>query len=286
MKRLSILTGLLFLGGSVFGQVENKNGVNLLPESGDFGIGFNAVPMLNYVGNMFNNNGNNQFADDSKFVNFFGQNTLFGKYYLSDKNAVRANLRLNLNDFNNTNSVFDDAGSTPEEEVLDKVSVASSNVNLGLGYEWRRGKTRLQGYYGGEVMLGYSSGTTRKYTYGNGYSASNASPESTTWTNGGAVNNEGGEAERLVEDNLASSFSIGVRPFAGVEYFVAPKISLGMEFGWSINYTKTGGSETMFESWSPTANEVTTRTVNSDGSNGLNIDNDNFGGAIFFMFHF
>lgn len=286
MKRLSILTGLLFLGSSVFAQVENKNGVNVLPETGDYGLGFNAIPMLNFVGNMFNGNGNNQFADDSKFVNFFGGNTLFGKYYLSDKNAVRASLRLNFNDLNVTNSVFDDAGAGPDDEVMDRFSRSFSNINLGLGYEWRRGSTRLQGYYGAEVMIGYSSGTTNKYTYGNGYSASNLSPESTTWNGGGGVISEGGEAERVTEENNASSFSIGARPFAGVEYFVAPKISLGMEFGWSINYTTFGGSETTFESWSSSANEVTTRTVESDGGNNVAIDNDNFGGAIFLMFHF
>jgi len=35
-----------------------KNGTNVLPEAGEFSIGIDAVPVLNYFGNFFNNSGN------------------------------------------------------------------------------------------------------------------------------------------------------------------------------------------------------------------------------------
>lgn len=40
----------------------NKRGVQLLPQSGDWGLGVNAVPFLNYLGNSFNASSSNSVS--------------------------------------------------------------------------------------------------------------------------------------------------------------------------------------------------------------------------------
>jgi hypothetical protein len=44
------------------------------------------------------------------------------------------------------------------------------------------------------------------------------------------------------------AIGVGVRVFAGAEYFFLPKISLGAELGWGLSYVTTGRSETVYES--------------------------------------
>jgi hypothetical protein len=67
-KMLSIL-GACIMTFSVSAQdtiLTNKNDMPILPQAGEFAIGFNAVPILNWVGNTFNSNTNNQFIGQNK----------------------------------------------------------------------------------------------------------------------------------------------------------------------------------------------------------------------------
>lgn len=270
-------------------QIQNKNEVDIMPVKGEFAIGMNAVPVLNYVGNIFGLTSSNNSMSGNKFVNYFASNTLFGKYMISDNNAVRAHLR--IGQYNNTfqNEVFDDTQNDPDALVMDTYKSNSSVYNLGIGYEWRRGKTRLRGIYGGELMYQYQRGTSTEYTYGNAFGTTNPAPTSTTWFSSGGVINENPDAERLVSSKNGSFNGIGVRAFAGIEYFIAPKICLGTEFGWGIMGGFSGASKTVSESWDPTANG-TGAVVNDEviGSKGrsLSADTDNFGGSLYLMFYF
>lgn len=287
MKKLTLLASVMFLGSSVFAQLQNKNGVNILPEAGEYALGANAVPILNYFGNIFNGNTNNQFAGNSKFVSFFSGQSIYGKYFLDDDKAIRANFRVNSFDFNNTNLVFDANGSSPDDKVEDRFSRSQTNFQLGGGLEFRRGSTRLQGYYGGEAMVGYSTGFTNKYEYGNELEAVNPSPEATNWSTGGGVFGSSAIADRIIESNATNTLMFGLRPFVGVEYFFAPKISLGMEFGWGLVYSNSGEVYSTTESFDLGTGEIVTdKQKTSNGSSTLNLDTDNFNGSINFMFHF
>lgn len=293
MKKIIGASLALVLSAASFAQgndqIQNKNGVDIMPVSGEIGIGMNAIPVMNYLGNMFGYTGSNTSLSGNKFISYFSGNTLFGKYMLSNDNAVRGHLR--IGQFNNVyeNMVFDDTQNDPDALVYDSYTTRSSFYNLGVGYEFRRGKTRLRGIYGGEILYSFVRGTSNDYSYGNAYGLGNPAPTATSWFNWGGVAGEGPTAERALTSWGGNYNGLGIRAFAGVEYYIAPKICIGTEFGWGITAGMTSESTTRTEYWDPTANgtgAVAWRDVTTAGSKGIGIDTDNFGGALYFMFWF
>jgi len=96
-------------------------------------------------------------------------------------------------------STSGDAASTTGE-----VKSSGFDLNVGLGKEWRKGKTRLQGFYGADVFLNFkNSKTTTTYT------ASEMSVSS-------------------------GSFGLGAKGFIGAEYFLFPKISIGAQYTYGL----------------------------------------------------
>jgi len=286
MKQFIIAMGLAVLtAGTGMAQTDallSKKGQPILPEKGDIGLGFNAVPVLSFFGNMFNGNQNNTFAGNNKFVSNLGNQVLFGKYMLSENRALRAHLRIGINGQTNGNYVFDDVANSPDSLVLDRQRLNNQTYVLGAGYEFRRGKGRIQGFYGAEANIALNFGST-SYEYGNAFGAVNPAPTTTTdFANGVSA----AQGERLVSTNNGAGFGFGVRPFVGLEYFFAPKISVGAEFGWGLNYQVTGDGESKFESFEAASGNVITRTQVQSGNNGFNVDTDNFNGALFLMFYF
>lgn len=271
-------------------QIQNKNGVDMMPSSGEWGVGMNALPVLNYVGNAFNGNTNNTFMGGNKFVNYWSGNTLFGKYMLSDDNAVRMQLRIGQTNWTYNNYVYSDRANNPDSLVLDTYTNTTSNYNIGVGYEFRRGKNRLRGIYGGEVMYMFQRGISTNYSYGNDFGIGNQAPTATSWFSWGGVASEGTVGERVVSQSGGNWNGGGVRGFIGVEYYVLPKICIGTEFGWGIMYGKSGEMTTRTEYFSPTAavptGEKIWRETTTAASSGWNIDTDNFGGSLYMMFYF
>ena len=51
-----------------------------------------------------------------------------------------------------------------------------------------------------------------------------------------------------MESKSGRSFGVGLRAFVGCEFFIAPKISLGAEFGWGLGFQTMGASVTTTES--------------------------------------
>lgn len=265
-------------------DLTSKKGEPYLPETGDWAIGVDATPFLQYVGNMFNGNGFNN-APTFGFVN--GQNTIIGKYFVSETKAYRGILRVGINSQAFTNPVIDDvSAAVPPAFTEDEMKQSNTFIGLGAGIEFRRGKTRLQGYYGGQAMLMFAS-SRNSFTYGNNFSATNPTPTTTTNFGTGASAPVGA---RLTEQKFGSTFGIGARAFAGVEYFILPKISLGGEFGWGLSFVSTGSGEDTNEAWNG-AGVVTTTTETGKNRN-FSIDTDNrtmgagFGGQILVNFHF
>lgn len=284
-KMMLGVVGACVMTFSVTAQDEtltNKNDMPILPEAGEFAIGFNAVPILNWVGNTFNNTNNNQFIGQNKFVSNLGQNVLFGKYMLEDKVAIRGHLRVGIDDFTQKNYVIDDTKNSPDSLVTDMANFNNQVYVVGAGYEFRRGKGRVQGIFGGDVFYMHTR-ESETYDYGNTFGTLNQAP--TTTTNFGNGNNAP-RGERIVMDKDGSTNGVGVRPFAGIEFFFAPKMSIGAEFGWQIMYFSQGEGSTVTEYFEPSTGEILNRKQFNAGSNGWAIDTDNFNGALFLMFYF
>jgi hypothetical protein len=290
MKKLTILFfTALFCGiGTSYGQgveqMTNKNGVNILPEAGQFAIGFDALPFLRFAGNMFN--GNTANTVNAAFPNFGGSGaggTLYGKYFLSETMAIRGRVGIFQSTTQVVNRVMLDGQAVPQSniEVEDEMIAHSFNFELGGGIEFRRGKGRLMGVYGGEIFVN-TNASNRSYTYGNALTADNQAPGTSNF--GGNVITPG---QRVTSAIDANSFGVGARGFAGVEYFFAPQISLGAEFNLGIAYTGTNRSARVTEEWDDTNAAILEITdLNAGTLTNFGVATGVWGGSLNLMFHF
>lgn len=252
-----------------------------MPAEGDWAVGIDIAPFLSYVGNLANGNTSNS----SPTWNFTAPLQLFGKWFRADDLAWRGRLRfLGINNSTTNGFVQDDVGTDPFAQVEDKKEVSRMNTTLGFGMEKRKGSTRLQGFWGGEVILSFSSGSD-KYSYGNALTSTNQSPSTYDFGDG---NTSPIGATRVTEVKYGSGFSFGVRPFIGAEYFLFPKMSIGGEFGYFLGFGSQGETETTVEYYDAANSTSATATVKSGQSNKstFKMDNDNLSGSIKLMLHF
>jgi len=275
-------------------QMQNKNGIDIMPVKGEFAVGINAAPFLTYIGDMFGRTGSNNPLTGNKFMSdYFGSNTVYGKYMLTNDNAVRANFRLTDQKYTYKYNVFNDAANSPDSTVEDTRFNMYSEFNIGLGYEFRRGKSRLKGIYGGEVIF-LRSQTKTRYEYGNALSSANQTPTSAFNANGSYMGTNGSPVAERIESNIQSrTLGMGLRAFVGVEYYFTPKMCIGTEFGQALTYTanKTATVTTNYFDPNATAADGSTGSVLNNvsetaGQRYFGLNTDNFNGSIYLMFYF
>jgi hypothetical protein len=243
MKKKTLLLASALFAGTAFAQdLTSKKGETILPEAGDWAISFDAVPFLNYFGQMLSNAGAS--SPSVGYTNGYPW-AIKGKMFKDEKTAYRAGIRLGFGSTTMRNMIADAASTAvitfpaAPAEVEDEYKASYNGITLTGGLEMRRGKSRLQGYYGGELWISFG-GMKDTYTYGNALSTSTTTPvsaaASTDWSSMGG-NNMGtdpyGNTSRKTEQKW-SSMSFGLRGFIGVEYFIFPKISVGAEYGWGF----------------------------------------------------
>jgi hypothetical protein len=251
MKKILMICASIALVGTMNAQLTSKKGENYLPQAGDYSIGTDATSALGYFGNLFNGGSNSGMGFN--YTNGF--NAITGKMFVTDNMAYRGMVRLGFG--STSNSVMNGTNE-------DVTKNSYNGIALGGGVEYRRGTTRLQGYYGamGMIALGGS-----KMTYTPGASGNPA-------------------AGTVLESKAGSTFGLGIRGFVGVEYFVLPKISIGGEFGWGLAFNSTGASSTT------TADGNGGKVVTEGGKSssfGIDTDNAAFGVApasVLINFHF
>lgn len=247
MKKSLLTIASITVAMSLSAQVKNKNGVSVLPETGEYGISIDATPFLNYFGQLLSNTGS--VAPTWNFLN--GNNTIIGKKMIDANTAYRGILRIGFGS-TSTTALITDARETPapvypaiSKMVEDKRKVSTNFIGIGAGLEKRRGSTRVQGIYGADAMIWMNGGKTT-YDYGNAL-ADTIPVNFATTTNFGTnlVADSYGNSARMTENKMGTTIGFGLRAFVGVEYFVAPRISLGAEFGWGFGLAFTGeGSNT------------------------------------------
>lgn len=236
----------------------SKKGIAILPQKGEYSLGINANPILNYLGGVMGGNGNAPSFNAPNEVYSFG---ISGKYMLSDKSALRVNLYTEMSDYKYFYSA-PKSELTPDvlspQYVEDVETNNYEDFNVSVGIEKRRGKSRVQGIYGIEGVLGLSSSQTF-YTYGNDMTIDFNTP---------AINSNfdgyGSNGERVASASVNNSFLFGANGFVGVEFFFGPKLSLGGELGYSVRYRTSGNSETTYEYWSTSELKVVEYTTDAD----------------------
>lgn len=240
----------------------NKKGEVVTPQSEDFSIGFDAIPMLEAVGDIVKFNSGGATAIDSVTTWKVSQ-TLTGKYFVDPQTAYRARLR-----FNNSGStvVSFDSPNPDTTKKTQTQKTKNSDMILALGLEKRRGYGRLQGFYGAEVQIGYGRASNIKTKYVEAYEANDA-PRNTLVRAGG-------------------TFTLGVRGFVGVEYFIARKISLGAEYGLGLGYSITGKGKTITEQTDGDGNAEEVTSQGTSGERGWTTGTDINQGSFFINFFF
>ncbi|PLW92459.1 MAG: hypothetical protein C0592_10670 [Marinilabiliales bacterium] len=253
-------------------ELTSKKGFTILPEAGDVVIGFNAVPVVDFFLNVVNIQVDNaNYSQHPGYVAGFGQ-VLVGKYYLEDDQAARFKVAINTGSVK-TSTFFDDPddvfnGVAEPGEIEDVNVVKNMNIILGGGLEFRRGHNRLQGFYGGEVLLGFASNSV-KNTWA-------VTMDNTSMTNGYTNGDGSGLDGRILNQTSGMAITFGLRGFGGVEYFFAPKMSVAAEFGWGFGMTTNPRGEVTTEDWDAagvTAEENTAEGANGGSGMGFQVDN-------------
>jgi hypothetical protein len=270
--------------------LKSKKGEPYLPVTDEWGLGVSATPFLNYLGNFVNLDGNTSpnfnYAD-----NIANRIAIYGKMMKDAHTAYR--LRFNVSVGSTTNkAVINQNELNPDPNfpafTQDWQKVSNTTIMIAPGYEKRRGSTRLQGVYGGELVIGFVSSKTT-YDYGNTMSGDFPSVITNNFGNNivnGPANNA---SARVTEDKSGKSFMLGARGFVGVEYFIVPKISLGGEFGYMFGYQTLGKATRTYEQWDGANGTIRTTKddiVGNTGFSSIGIGLDNLSGSINLLFYF
>lgn len=290
MKKLVLSSAFVAMAVAAFAQPVSKKGETYLPREGDWAVGIDASPFLRYLGNFFSEADNPApFADFSN-----DQLAITVKKFVKDDLAYRAGFRLNI--LADKNRAFSPEFSVDPTNttVEDSYSRTFTNAYLSFGVEKRKGKTRIQGFYGAEGFLGIG---TEKHTfaYGNEITRENTSPTRTEFElrfqdDSREITNISETGAFTTEFTKGAQFTLGARAFVGAEIFLFPKWSVGFEYGLAMAFTYEGNAEIVEEEWAvPVGGNVeqfVTTISNEGGSSTFQLDNDISGGALFMTFYF
>lgn len=276
--------------------LKSKRGYTILPEAGEWGLGVSANPFLRYMGNVLNGNTFNNEPAFTYSTNPANTVAIFGKYVVDANTQYRVRFNIGIATVNNKGVIRQDE-LTPDplypNYTQDWQKASTQNIVLAAGYEKRRGTTKLQGVYGGELVIGYFA-SKQTYDYSNSIQLDFNRPQTYNFGNnvvtGTGIGSNGFLADvRKTEQKNAPSFLVGARGFIGVEYFFAPKMSIGGEFGYMLAFRNDGKTTFTTEQWSAASNSVITSEVDQLGNGGLSsvgIGLDNLSGSINLLFYF
>jgi hypothetical protein len=245
MKKIifTALTVLAF-GFANAQEIKSSKGENYLPESGDWAIGFNGNNVAKYFGDS-HTNANNGALDE----NYKKDLAFVGKKFITDKSAYRVVANIGFGTNSTEVPLINSATST----TITKNTISGFDLKLGLGKEWRKGSTRLQGFYGADALIFVNSSST----------TNNASATITTGT---TVANA--TTETVTKPGLG--FGVGVQGFIGAEYFLFPKISIGMQYTYGVNLALRGKSN-VTTTTSATGVAGTSNSVDGGSAFGFNL---------------
>ena len=198
MKKIILTAAAVFAFSFANAQdLKSKKGEPYLPEAGDWGISFNADNLFKYVGNAFSGDDDTNVIGAVENSNGAG-GSFTGKKFKTANQADRYTVGFQLA----SNSV-----TTGGVKVVD----TDLNLEVGIGKEWRRGKTRLQGFYGYDLIAGLDLIDSKKI----------------------------GSAAAVKQ---GVGFNVGAQGFLGAEYFIFPKMAIGASYTYGVNIDIKGSA--------------------------------------------
>ena len=293
------LISIIAIGLMPFMSINAQSGdsKNYLPEQGDMAFGINVKPVLKYVGNIFNGTTNNKLknlggepiiSNVPEFEDFESDFSpavsIMTKYMLTDSWGLRANVGLMLSKNTDREYVIDDKkvmlDPFNESKLIDTRYQSTNGMSLMLGAEYRKGSNRIQGVFGMGILLGcYSQNID--YDFANAVTPLNNNPTSASWVR----NCKNGY--RIVNEKTKANLFYGITGSAGVEWFVAPKVSLGAEVNLSLYHINGGQLYTQSEGYNNVTQQLVERTdLTSPGDDKLRFGTENLGGSLYMAFYF
>lgn len=213
MKK-SILTLLLIAATlSLAAQEEDvlrtKKGVPIKPEAGDFAFGIDATPFFRYAGNLFA--GNNPYSPSFGFT-AQAPGAIFAKYKASATTTYRGVLLIGYS------TETERSANSIDPTQTDKITASGLTIGLSGGVEKHRDIFgRLSGYYGAQAGF-------RMDPYYDPF----------TGYNGQVKYKDGNDSDNDYKQTGGSTYSLIIGTLAGVEFYIAPRIALSGEFGYSL----------------------------------------------------
>ena len=284
---LFIAVGLM----SFVGVNAQSEGKKYGPEKGDVALGFNLNTVLQHAGVVFGN----ESIDDIDNVGgqpvsagidneLLPEVSLMGKYMLNETWGIRANVGLMLGSDVDKAYVKDDKLSVSdplnESKLIDTRKTSRNGMSLMLGGEYRVGENRVQGVFGAGVIFGFVSEKTT-YKYANAITEINNKPTTADWASYDSY------GYRPLKNKSEKGLFYGVTGSAGVEWFLAPKVSLGAEVNLSLYYIDGGQVYKESEGYNTSTKQVEERTdLTSPGNNKFRFGTENLGGSLYMAFYF
>ena len=301
MKKLFVILSLaLVVAPGLMAQGKKAADYDYIPHEGDFAVSVNAVPVFSFIGNMFNGaagNGVNGFAGQAYLNNdvaspaFGALNPLVSlsvKYLFTDVVGLRLNAGWLYSNFTTNAYSQDDAAvfldPLSNAKVIDSRKQISSGLSVMVGPEFRAGRGRVQGVFGAGLLYACQTGR-QLYTYGNNMSAENQTPSKAF---GNAAAPAGFTSARLKDSKNAGCVNYGgLVCFLGVEWFVAPSISLGGEVNVAAVYRWGGSQYSTVEGFNTLTSQVEEWTdLTAPDSSGFQFGTGNIGANLNLTFYF
>lgn len=294
MKKIIFLMSCIVISTGIATAQEPKPEKKYTPEAGEFSIGFDASPIFNYIGNLLNSSEQNNFGgfagkpftagNDLYDPDIMPDVSIMAKYMVTDNFAIKANLGLKVIGANVLQYATDDAAllkdPLSEAKVVDRYHYSCGGFSLLIGGEYRIGKKRVQGVFGGGLLLALQN-NSYSYKFGNAITEINQHPSTgnyAEWI---------GDYRTTKANTDGFNTSIGLSASAGVEWFVAPKVSLGAEVSLAAYYMFGAKSYRESEGYNPALSKVETRTdLLSPGTNVFCLGTESLGGALYISFWF
>ena len=219
---------------------------------------------------------NIQIGMDPKAIVMGGNWTTIGGfsagYMVTDNIGVKATLGLNVDLWNHRTYARDDAkfAENPfsRQKVVDTRKSTKVEGSVSLGADYHVGsKHKVQGVFGGGLMYGVRVLDKLEYTYGNAINEFNQNPSSKMLDKDNVATTgildviDGVTHSRILKQQQTGDDAtqmVGLYLSAGLEWFVTPKLALGLNANINFMYTFNNAYTTEYEGWSNFENKVVT----------------------------
>lgn len=272
---LTILTAIALCSLPFTAQAQSEE--DYLPKAGDLGLSVSANPL-------------SQIATGVSPTSTQPLVSIAGKYMVSDKSALFLNVGWIYNYNHNNYYANDDAAlyldPFSRAKVIDTEENHITGLNISFGGERRIGKGKVQGVFGGGIMYAFSYYDSR-YSYGNAITSINQNPSTGLYLPPTPVVPGFNYLRPTHIFSDVPTHQFGLVGYAGVEWFVAPKISVGARINLSATYFWAQGTYGDYEGYNYLTGQVEEWTeLLRPSSHGFRFNRDNVGMDISFNFYF